>query len=100
VTHSLYGETLPIGESVSKYYLRVEAEDRPGVLASIATVLGQNGIGILSVIQPEDHDEQYAAIVLMLHYAPYGVVGRALDQIAALECVRTRPVLLRVEDVG
>jgi hypothetical protein len=36
----------------------------------------------------------------MLHYAPYGVVGRALGQIAALDCVRTRPVLLRVEDVG
>jgi homoserine dehydrogenase len=100
VTHSLYGETLPIGESVSKYYLRVEAEDRPGVLARIATVLGDNQIGILSVIQPEDHDEQYAAIVLMLHYAPYGVVERALGQIAALDCVRTRPVLLRVEDVG
>jgi hypothetical protein len=36
----------------------------------------------------------------MLHYAPYGVVERALGQIAALDCVRTRPVLLRVEDVG
>ncbi len=100
VTHSLYGETLPVGESVSKYYLRVEAEDRPGVLARIATVLGECGIGILSVIQPEDHDEQYAAIVLMLHYAPYGVVLDALDRISSLDCVRERPVLLRVEDVG
>ncbi len=100
VTHSLYGETLPIAESVSKYYLRVEAEDRPGVLARIATVLGESSIGILSVIQPEDHDEQYAAIVLMLHYAAYGAVCEAIDRIAALDCVRNRPVLLRVEDVG
>ncbi|HRQ89234.1 MAG TPA: homoserine dehydrogenase [Bacteroidia bacterium] len=100
VTHSLYGETLPIEESVSKYYLRVEAEDRPGVLARIATLLGENSIGILSVIQPEDHDEQFAAIVLMLHYAPYGVVIEAIRQIAALDCVRDEPILLRVEDVG
>lgn len=100
VTHSLYGETLPISESVSKYYLRVEAEDRPGVLARIATVLGESSIGILSVIQPEDHDEQYAAIVLMLHYAAYGAVLEAIERIAALDCVRNRPVLLRVEDVG
>lgn len=100
VTHSLYGETLPIGESVSKYYLRVDAEDRPGVLARIATVLGEEGIGILSVIQPEDHDARYAAIVLMLHYAPYGVVLGALQRIAELDCVRERPTLLRVEDLG
>ena len=98
-THHLYGETLPIEESVSKYYLRVEAEDRPGVLARIATVLGEFEIGILSVIQPEDHDEKYAAIVLMLHYAPYGIIREALERIGQLDCVRNRPVLLRVEDV-
>jgi len=98
-THHLYGETLPIEESVSKYYLRVEAEDRPGVLARIATVLGEFEIGILSVIQPEDHDEKYAAIVLMLHYAPYGIIREALDRIGQLDCVRDRPVLLRVEDI-
>ncbi len=98
-THHLYGETLPISKSVSKYYLRVEAEDRPGVLARIATVLGEFEIGILSVIQPEDHDERYAAIVLMLHYAPYGIVLEALTRIGQLDCVRNRPVLLRVEDI-
>lgn len=100
VTHSLYGDTLPIEESISKYYLRVEAEDSPGVLARIATILGENEIGILSVIQPEDHDEAYAPIVLMLHYAPYGRILCALDQISSLDCIRNRPVLLRVEDVG
>jgi len=98
-THSLYGETLPVDESISKYYLRVEAEDRPGVLARIATVLGEFNIGILSVIQPEDHDEKYAAIVLMLHYAPYGIVRKAIARISDLDCVRSRAVLLRVEDI-
>lgn len=98
-THHLYGETLPIAESVSKYYLRVEAEDKPGVLARIATVLGEFEIGVLSVIQPEDHDEKYAPIVLMLHYAPYGIIREALERIARLDCVRDRPVLLRVEDI-
>lgn len=100
VTHGLYGNPLPIDETVSKYYLRVEAEDRPGVLARIATVLGDNNIGILSVIQPEDHDEEYAPIVLMLHYAPFGVVRAAIHQIAGMDCIREEPVLLRVEDVG
>jgi len=100
VTHGLYGQPLPIEESTSKYYLRVEAEDRPGVLARIATVLGDLGIGILSVIQPEDHDEAFAPIVLMLHYATHGIVREAIGRISALDCVRDEPVLLRVEDIG
>ena len=100
VTHGLYGKPLPIADSVSKYYLRVEAEDRPGVLARIATILGEFGIGILSVIQPEDHDDEYAAIVLMLHYASYGIVCEALEKISSLDCVRDDITLMRVEDVG
>jgi len=100
VTHGLYGKPLPVEESVSKYYLRVEAEDRPGVLARIAKVLGEHEIGILSVIQPETHEAGYAPIVLMLHYAPYGEVLSAIDELNALECVRREPVLLRVEDLS
>lgn len=100
VTHGLYGKPMPIEETVSKYYLRVEAEDRPGVLARIATVLGNHDIGILSVIQPEDHDEEYAPIVLMLHFAPFGRVREAIDQINTMDCIRDEPILLRVEDLG
>ncbi|MDF1852608.1 MAG: homoserine dehydrogenase [Verrucomicrobiales bacterium] len=100
ITHGLYGKPLPIEESVSKYYLRVEAEDRPGVLARIATVLGDHGIGILSLIQPEDHNEEYAPIVLMLHFAPFGRVREALKVIRAMDCIRDEPALLRVEDLG
>lgn len=99
VTHEIYGQPLLIEESVSKYYLRVDGEDRPGVLARIATVLGLHDIGILSVIQPETHEEGHAPIVLMLHFARYGTVQDALAAIAALDCVRGRPVLMRVEDL-
>lgn len=99
VAHGIYGKPLPIADSVSKYYLRVEAEDRPGVLARIATVLGEHDIGILSVIQPEDHDEEIAPIVLMLHYAPFGIVREAIAKISAMDCIRDEPALLRVEDV-
>ena len=97
VPHGLYGNPLPIDESVSKYYLRVEAQDSPGVLARIAHVLGDHGIGILSVIQPEDHDREVAAIVLMLHYARFGTIREALGKLRELDCVKEEPVLMRVE---
>ena len=72
VTHGLYGEPLDPDESMSKYYLRVKIQDKPGSLAQIATILGEHGIGILSVIQPEDHDEETAPVALTLHFAPFG----------------------------
>jgi len=99
VTHGLYGQPLPQDQSVSQYYLRVEAEDRPGVLARIATVLGKHEIGILSVIQPEDHDESFTPIVLTLHFAPFGIVRSAIEEIDNLDCVRGEAVLLRVESL-
>ncbi|MCB1233836.1 MAG: homoserine dehydrogenase [Verrucomicrobiae bacterium] len=99
VPHGLYGKPLPVDESVSKYYLRVEADDRPGVLAQIARVLGDHGIGILSVNQPEQHDTATAPIVLMLHFARFGVVREALRELTGLGCVKEAPVLMRVEKV-
>ena len=99
VPHGLYGEPLPIDLSVSQYYLRLNVADQPGVLAQIAGVLGRNDIGISSMIQPEDHEEDQAPIVLMLHYAKFGTMKAALAEIAELDCVRNQPVLMRVEDV-
>ena len=97
VTHGLYGNPLPVDESVSKYYLRLQVRDEPGVPAQIARTLGDHGIGILSVIQPEEHEEESAPIVLTLHFAAFGVVRAAVGEIASLECVRALPVLMRVE---
>ncbi|MEM7698249.1 MAG: homoserine dehydrogenase [Verrucomicrobiota bacterium] len=100
VTHGLYGKTMPVEETISKYYLRVEAADRPGSLARIATVLGEHEIGILSVIQPQDHEGDFVPIVLTLHYAPFGTVQQALAIIRELDTVGGEPILMRVEDLG
>ena len=99
VTHSLYGEPLPPEESVSKYYLRVQVLDEPGSLARIASILGDHEIGILSVIQPEDHEDEIAPVALTLHFAEFGVIQKALKKIGDLDCVREDPVLMRVESI-
>ncbi|MGA7214547.1 MAG: homoserine dehydrogenase [Terrimicrobiaceae bacterium] len=96
-SHDLYGKCQPVEQAVSKYYLRLSVEDRPGVLAQIAGALGESEIGILSVIQPESQAEESAILVLMLHDAPFGGMRSAVKKIAALACVRGTPVLLHVE---
>lgn len=96
-SHDLYGRCKPVGDSVSKFYLRLGVEDRPGVLAQIAGALGAADIGILSVIQPESHTEGPVPLVLTLHDAPFGKMQSAAATLAALPCVKTEPLLLHME---
>jgi homoserine dehydrogenase len=96
-SHDLYGECKPTGDSISKFYLRLSVEDRPGVLAQIAGVLGAAQIGILSVIQPESHTDGAVPLVLTLHDAPYGKMQEAAASLAALPCVKSEPLLLHIE---
>ncbi|MEO0446948.1 MAG: homoserine dehydrogenase [Verrucomicrobiota bacterium] len=98
VPHGLYGCPLPIEESVSPYYLRLQVEDRPGVLAQVAQILGNHEVGILSMVQREATEEG-ASLFLMLHDAKFGVVQKAVEMMQDLECVRTDPILMRVEEL-
>ena len=97
VPHGLYGKCKPISEVVTPYYLRLAVVDRPGVLALISGILSEEHIGISSVIQPEAHEEETVPLVLMLHNASQGQMDRAIGKIAALDCVKRPPQVLRVE---
>ena len=97
VPHGLYGKCKAISEVITPYYLRLAVVDRPGVLALISGILSEERIGISSVIQPEAHEEQTVPLVLMLHNASQGQMDCAIAKIAALECVKRPPQVLRVE---
>ena len=96
-SHGLYGGSRPADAIVGSYYLRLSVEDRPGVLARIAGLLGEAGIGISSVVQPESVAGVQTPLVLMIHEAPFGVMRSAVARIAALDCVKGSPVLFNVE---
>ena len=82
------------GELRSPYYLRVEVEDRPGVLALVAEGLAAHGVSIARLTQHLLEDG--AALDVVTHVAPAGKVAGALDDVSALGAVRGRPAALRV----
>ena len=94
--HGLYGDSKPLDEILCQYYLRIPVDDKPGVLAQVAGVLGSLNIGISSMIQPES-DGQSTVLILMLHDATHAQVREALSRIIALPPVKGKPMLLRVE---
>ena len=75
-------------------------DDKPGVLARIAGVLGEARIGISSVVQPESLAGVETPLVLIIHEAPFGQMGEALALITALDCVKGEPVLFNVETLA
>ncbi|MDB6053631.1 MAG: Homoserine dehydrogenase [Verrucomicrobiales bacterium] len=98
VDHEKNGKVLSTGELVTRYYLRLGVSDRPGTLASIATILARLNIGISSVIQPEGHEGATVPLILMIHDASNASMQKALKQIEKLPVVKGAPVLIRVED--
>ncbi|MEI6322640.1 MAG: homoserine dehydrogenase [bacterium] len=99
-SHSLYGTSRPADEIVGSYYLRLSVDDKPGVLARIAGVLGEAGIGISSVVQPESVAGVETPLVLMIHQAAYGKMRSALALITTLDCVKGEPILFNVETLS
>ncbi len=97
VPHERDGAVLPMDDVVSRYYVRLTVEDRPGVFAKIAGILAKAKIGISSIIQPEGHDGETVPVILMIHDAPNAAMRKALAAVAKLPAVKSAPVMIRVE---
>jgi homoserine dehydrogenase len=98
-----YASALPlrdINDITCKYYLRFQVVDRPGVLAAIAGILGQEGISLESVIQKGRGAVQgdTVSVVLMTHEAQERHVQQALQAIQNLSDVQGETMRIRVED--
>ena len=97
VPHDCKGCVAPIGDVVSRYYVRLSVVDKPGVMAKVTAILGAAKIGIASIIQPEGHEGESVPLILMIHDAPNATMEKALAKIAKLPAVKSKPVMIRVE---
>lgn len=88
----------PMGEIVSKYYIRFNAVDRPGVLAKISGALGAGNISIESMMQTARSASETVPIVIMTHEAREMDVRKALAEIDAFDFIREKSNLIRIED--
>ncbi len=89
----------PDEELPGRYYMRFEVQDRPGVMAQITQILGDEKLSIASIIQhepTEKGDDQPVQLVIMTHQAPEGAAKSAVDRILALPVVSGTPVRMRV----
>src|SRR5258708_39714311 len=88
----------PMDDVVCEYYLRFMAQDKPGVLGGIASVLGRNGISIASVIQQGRGVETTVPVIMRTHEAHERNLKRALTAIRRLRMVEGAPAFIRIEE--
>lgn len=88
----------PVSDINTRYYFRLNVADRPGVLAQISKVLGDNAVSISSVIQKEsDLTSQTAVLVIMTHPSQERAVQKALKELTRLAVVNEVSNFIRVE---
>lgn len=91
----------PMDDLVTEYYMRVGVKDQPGVLATIAGILGKYHISIASMIQPERNSEGVVPLIFMTHGAREADVRAAFVEIDNLDVVQDKAHFIRIEgDMG
>lgn len=83
-----------VADSVSAFYLHLEVEDQSGVLSQVASVLGEGGISVRSVVQRGLGVN--ARLVMVTHNCSESAFASALEQLAGLESLRSEPRAIRV----
>ena len=87
---------LPMSDIRTRYYLRFDVLDKPGVLGSIAGALGRHDISVASVLQHEPARPDSVPLVITTHQAREGNVAAALEEIRRLPVVSGPAIRLRM----
>jgi homoserine dehydrogenase len=86
---------LPIVTDVdSSFYLHLEVADRPGVLARVATVLGDHGISVKSFVQRGSGSD--ARLVMVVHECLESKFAAGVEELGRLDDLRSPPRSIRV----
>lgn len=94
-SHQHYCTITPIDELVTRFYVRVLAQDSPGVIGKLGTCFGNHNVSLESIVQIGLRDNR-AEIVVITHHVREGNFRQALEEISAFEGIATVSSVVRV----
>ncbi|MGH3164530.1 MAG: homoserine dehydrogenase [Trebonia sp.] len=97
---STYAElpVLPMGDTLTRYHVSLDVDDRPGVLAPVADAYARHGVSIQQVRQASRGNE--AELVIVTHEARDAALAATISDLEALPIVRAVASVMRVEGEG
>ena len=94
-----FGKIIKMDDVNSRYYLRVQVIDQPGVLAKVANLLSENKISISSLVQREGQSKNNVSLLIITHMTVEKNIKSAIEAIGRLAEVRDSVKLIRIEDI-
>ncbi|MEB3232015.1 MAG: homoserine dehydrogenase [Leptolyngbyaceae bacterium] len=94
-SHQDYCAIAPMDEVITRFYIRLLANDQSGVIGHIGTCFGQHNVSLESVVQIGQRN-QCAEIVVVTHEVREGDVRQALTALNQYEAIASVPSVLRV----
>ncbi len=92
---------LSMNDVETAYYLRMQASDKPGVLADVTRILGDQGISIEAIIQKEPApDMENASVIMLTHKVQEQKMNDAIAQIETLDTIHDKVTRIRVETLS
>ncbi len=88
---------LPKEQIVTQYYIRIEVDDKSGVLAAITSTLGEFGISIESMLQKPTSDAHIAKLLFTTHKTQESKMHDAITALKALDVVHGDVAMMRIE---
>lgn len=93
---------IPNSEFDKAYYIRLMVEDKPGVVADIATIFKNNNVSLRSLLQHTSPNTEYpdhiVPIVLVTHKNRENGLLKALEAIHNLPSILEKPIMIRIEE--
>jgi homoserine dehydrogenase len=91
-------EIRPMGETITRYHISIDVDDRPGVLAQVAQAFAHHGVSIQTVRQ-EGHGDD-ALLVIVTHTASDAALSATVDDLRDNPAVRDVASVMRVEGMS
>jgi homoserine dehydrogenase len=89
---------LPMGETLTRYHVAIDVDDRAGVLAAVATAFAEHGVSIQTVKQEGRGAD--AQLVVVSHTATDAQLAATVAQLRGMDIVREVTSVMRVEGDG
>ena len=90
-------DLLPEEDIITNYYLRMEVDDKSGVLAKITTKLGEFDISIESMLQKSHRKESHVKLLFTTHKCTEAKIQEAILELKRLDCVYGNITMIRIE---
>lgn len=88
-------EVLPMGETLTRYHVAMDVDDRAGVLAAVALAFAEHDVSIQTVRQ-EGHGDD-ASLVVVSHQATDAALSATVEALRTMDFVHDVTSVMRVE---